>query len=295
MTKIMFVGDPHLDARTPASRKDSYSQTMLQKLRALDELATQYNVSDIILLGDVFNQRYQPLAYFWHVYYTFSQFKHPVYTIYGNHDVAYERADSFDTSPLNLLVSTGAVKMLKELTYGDTHIYGFNYTDTITPCTTSGYNICCAHRYYNTPLYKDYMSPTEALELHYQAYVLGHDHSVYEPIRNEQFVVIRDGSLSRGTAHQQNLHRDVYVTLFDTDTHEFTRVTLPTLPSTDVFKEIVYVNNTLQDSVEDVVNKLEFNSGRSIYDILDQCDSPDDIKQLVQQYLERFGIYRVTH
>ena len=62
------------------------------------------------------------------------------------------------------------------------------------------------------------------------------------------FKVIRPGSLSRGTAHSSNLMRDVYGVIFDTITKTFTRITIPTQKASDVFKEIKYVEKSLEAS-----------------------------------------------
>lgn len=294
MSKIMFVGDLHLNYQTPSSRKDVYPQTMLEKVKAVAKLAEENEVDDVILLGDVFHQRYQPYSYMMKCFMAFKEFKKPPYSIIGNHDLIFERIESFDESPLNFLFMTGVVKHLTELEYGDVLVKGFDYTTPISPNeATDKYTICVAHQYYNTPLYKYYISPTDALSLSYNSYVLGHDHTVYDNVTNDKFTVVRCGSLSRGTAHSSNLMRDVYVDIFDTITKTFTRVQVPTQKATDVFKEIKYVEKSLETSVDEIIDKMEFSADKTIYDILDEHkELPQEVKDLIMKYLEDNGIFR---
>lgn len=294
MSKILFIGDPHLNYQTPSSRKDVYPQTILEKIKTVAKLAEEQNIDDVIFLGDMFHQRYQPYSYMMKCFLAFKEFKKPPYSIIGNHDIIFERADTFEESPLNFLMMTGVVKHLDELEYGDTLIKGFDYTTPITKNEVNDkYVICVAHQYYNTPLYKFYIKPEDALNLNYPAYVLGHDHSVYDDITNDKFKVIRPGSLSRGTAHSSNLMRDVYGVIFDTVTKTFTRITIPTQKATDVFKEIKYIEKSLETSVDEIIDKMEFSADVSIYDMIDEAkDVPDNVKQLIIQYLEKNGIFR---
>lgn len=294
MSKILFVGDPHLNYQTPSSRKDVYPQTMLEKIKAVANIANEQNIDDVVFLGDMFHQRYQPYSYMMKCFIAFREFKKPPYSLIGNHDLIYERIETLEESPLNFLFMTGVVKHLDTLEYGDVILKGFDYTTPITPNEiTDKYVVCVAHQYYNTPLYKFYIKPEDALGLSYQAYVLGHDHSVYDDISNDKFKVIRPGSLSRGTAHSANLMRDVYAVIFDTVTKTFTRITIPTQKASDVFKEIKYVEKSLETSVDEIIEKMDFSQEETIYDIIDSLkDIPDNVINLIVKYLENNGIFR---
>ena len=293
MSKILFIADPHLNYQTPQSRKDIYPQTMLEKIKTIARIADEQKIDDVIFLGDMFHQRYQPYSYMMKCFLAFKEFKKPPYSIVGNHDLIYERLESLDESPLNFLFMTGVVKHLDTLEYDDVVIKGFDYTSPITKNENTNYTICVAHQYYNTPLYKYYIKPEDALNLNYQAYVLGHDHTVYDDISNDKFKVIRPGSLSRGTAHSANLMRDVYGVVFDTVTKTFTRITIPTQKASDVFKEIKYVEKSLETSVDEIIDKMDFSQNETIYDILDSLEYvPNNVINLIVRYLENNGIYR---
>lgn len=294
MSKILFIGDPHLNYQTPQSRKDVYPQTMLEKIKTIANIANTQGIDDVVFLGDMFHQRYQPYSYMMKCFMAFKEFKKAPYSIIGNHDIIFERIDTFEESPLNFLFMTGVVKHLDTLEYDDVIVKGFDYTTPITPNEiTDKYVVCVAHQYYNTPLYKHYIKPEDALGLSYPAYVLGHDHTVYDDISNDKFTIVRPGSLSRGTAHSSNLMRDVYGVIFDTVTKTFTRITIPTQKATDVFKEIKYVEKSLETSVDEIIDKMEFSADVSIYDMLDEAkDVPKEVIDLIVQYLEANGIFR---
>lgn len=295
MSKILFIGDPHLNYQTPQSRKDVYPQTMLEKIKTVAKIANDNNVDATIFLGDMFHQRYQPYSYMMKCFLAFKEFNKTPYSIIGNHDIIFERMDTFEESPLNFLFMTGVVKHLDELDFEGVHIKAFDYTTPITKCEPipDKYMVCVAHQYYNTPLYKFYIKPEDALNLGYQAYVLGHDHTVYDQVVNDKYTVVRPGSLSRGTAHSQNLYRDVYGVLFDTLTKTFNRIIIPTQKAEDVFKEIKYVEKSLETSVDEIIDKMDFNSTVSIYDMLDEAkDIPQDVIDLIVHYLEANGIFR---
>lgn len=293
MARILFAGDPHLNYQTPQSRKDVYPQTILEKIKAIANIANTQNIDATIFLGDMFHQRYQPYSYMMKCFLAFKEFNKAPYSIIGNHDVIFERIDTFNESPLNFLFMTNVVQHLDKLELDDIIVKGFDYTTPITPNDNTKYTICVAHQYYNTPLFKTYIKPEDALKLNYQAYVLGHDHTVYDDIKNDKFQVIRPGSLSRGTAHSQNLLRDVYGVIFDTTTKTFTRIEIPAPKATDVFKEIKYVEKSLETSVDEIIEKMDFNSEVSIYDMLDEAkDIPQAVIDLITKYLEDNGIFR---
>ena len=293
MSKILFVGDLHLNYQTPSSRKDVYANTILEKVKTIAKYANENDIKDVIFLGDVFHQKYQPYHYMVKCYLAFREFNTTPYTIIGNHDLQFERMDTLTESPLNFLFITGVLKHLEKQEVDDVVIKGFDYPVPITKNENDKYTICVAHQYYETPLYKSYITKDDVYNLGYQAYVLGHDHTVYDDVVTEKYRIIRPGSLSRGTAHSQNLLRDVYVIIFDTVTKTYTRVQVPAPKAQDVFKEIKYVEKTLETSVDEIIDKMEFDNDTSIYDMVDSMPNvPQAVRDLIIKYLEDNGIFR---
>ena len=109
-------------------------------------------------------------------------------------------------------------------------VKGFNYTDKLSSIEFNGFKICVAHCFYNNEKFggeNHNLLPEDALKLGYQAYILGHDHSPYEDIKNSAFQIIRPGSLMRGSSHEYNLKRMVEAIEFDSDSLQFEHIQVP--------------------------------------------------------------------
>ena len=300
MGKILFVGDPHINASTPASRKDVYSTTVLNKIRSIGKLVEERNIGAVIYLGDMFSAKWQPITYVIDAIDALNTIKCPQYSIIGNHDLVYERIESFDSSPLSLLQRAGVVNILGELNIDDkVLVKGFNYTDNLSSKEFNGFKVCVAHCFYNNERFggtNHNLNPEDALKLGYQAYVLGHDHTPYPDVENSAFKVIRPGSLMRGSSHEYNLKRGIEVVEFDSDSLQFTHLPLPCDKPEDVFRERVYVEKEQEPelTLDEVIKNLDYAQDDSIYSILDEAEMPEKNRQLICKYLEAHGIYRTT-
>jgi predicted phosphodiesterase len=105
---LLFIGDPHVEGRTPGFRKDDYPQTILKKLEWVLEYADQHQLQPV-LLGDVFDKpRDNPNWLLSKLLDLFGGGLIP--TIYGNHDCANPALDENDS--LTLLAKAGAVYLL---------------------------------------------------------------------------------------------------------------------------------------------------------------------------------------
>ena len=108
------------------------------------------------------------------------------------------------------------------------------------------------------------------------------------------FEVYRIGSLSRGTANENQLTRDeVYILEYDTLLDEFKDVSIPCLPARDVFKESVFLRKEEKQNMDKILDNLIFTSNDSIYDVLDRSEQPEEIKKIVEEYLQAAGIFRI--
>lgn len=308
MSKIMFVNDAHLDYQTPISRKDSYPEAMLSKIKEIGNLCREHNIGTVIFTGDVFHKQSQTLPFLNQCIEAFKTIPADIYAIVGNHDVSYERLDTLPRTPLYMMYASGIIRHLNELIIDNkVFIKGFDYS---TPVQRNKhpelYSICVAHIFFNYgPLAKGLEILPEQLEpLGYNAYCLGHDHQAYEPYTYKDRTVYRCGSLSRGTSHSSNIYRKVLVQVFDVDTRTFDVLEVPCANSKDIFKEKVFRDvdkkteeRTLQeltDSVSQILNDMSFSSSSSIYDVLDTVEIEPDVKQLIEKYLVLNNIYRKT-
>ena len=107
---LLFIGDPHVEGRTPGFRRDNYPETILAKLKWCMEYCEQQNLQPI-LLGDIFDKpRDNPN---WLISRLFDIFDgRCIPTIFGNHDCANPQLDENDS--LTLLAKAGAIRLLDD-------------------------------------------------------------------------------------------------------------------------------------------------------------------------------------
>jgi DNA repair exonuclease SbcCD nuclease subunit len=105
---LLFIGDPHIESRTPGFRRDNYPEAILRKLQWAIEYARQHRLQPI-LLGDVFDKpRDNPNWILARLLDLFSG--EPVLSIFGNHDCANPQLDENDS--LMILAKAGAIALL---------------------------------------------------------------------------------------------------------------------------------------------------------------------------------------
>jgi hypothetical protein len=107
---LLFIGDPHVEGRTPGFRRDNYPETILAKLKWCIEYCEQQELQPI-LLGDIFDKpRDNPN---WLISRMLDIFDgRCVPTIFGNHDCANPHLDENDS--LTLLEKAGAISLLDQ-------------------------------------------------------------------------------------------------------------------------------------------------------------------------------------
>ncbi|MCY3012414.1 MAG: exonuclease SbcCD subunit D [Pirellula sp.] len=108
LTGLLFIGDPHIEGRTPGFRKDNYPEAILRKFQWSLEYAAQHDLQPI-LLGDLFDKpRDNPN---WLISRLLDMIADEyVPTIYGNHDCANPSLD--DNDSFTLLLKAGALYLL---------------------------------------------------------------------------------------------------------------------------------------------------------------------------------------
>lgn len=300
MSKIYFIPDVHLQEQSPRSRKDAYPTTILEKLEAVVDIVNN-NDGTCIFLGDVFNAVNLPTNYLYRAVDTFKKFKKVPYIIYGNHDIPRNNQELMDRSPLGLLVNTGLVQELQHLEIeGRVVIEGSHYTQVIpnanqlTSTISPMKKICVAHAFFEDKFAETHnLKIEDCVKLGYDYYVLGHDHTPYDDYKAKSFTVYRIGSLSRGTANENQLVRDkVFILEYDTALDAFTKIPVPCLPAQEVFKESIFMRKEEDMNMDKILDNLVFTSNDSIYDILDKSEQTKEVKDIVEQYLQGAGIFR---
>ena len=302
MSKIYFIPDVHLQEQSPRSRKDSYPTTVLEKLEYIVEQANSNNAITIFL-GDLFNAVNMPMNYFYRVVDVFKKFKNKPYTIVGNHDFPRNNESLLLRTPLGLLNNIGLIDYLQHYEVENkVVIEGTHYWQQIPKASQESETaipmkkICVAHCFYEDNFAQEHnLHIKDILELGYDYYILGHDHTPYEDIEVGNSKIYRIGSLTRGTAADKQLIRDnVFILEYDTELDMFSRIAVPCLPAKEVFNESIFLRKEEQKlDTQKVLDNLVFTSNDSIYDVLDRSEQSQEIKEIVESYLQAAGIFRI--
>ena len=296
MSKIIFVGDVHLKGSNPISRKDNYAEVILNKIKFIREYATSIDCSSIIFLGDIFDTVNTSLQYFSRCLSIFKEFAvHGIdlYTIVGNHDLRYDSMDTLSVTPLGILIESGAIKLLDSLTIDDVYIQGCHFPDT--PKNNNNvdlYSILLLHRFYESGFNEEPITKDNMISLGYDTYILGHDHRPYTTIRIEDVKdihVIRPGSLARNSSDSYNKIRKPRILVMDTETKEFHYVEVPSESSKEIFFEKEEESTLSMAELVEYLRSSYHTSNDSIRSYIETAEIPDDIKSLIQTYLDILG------
>lgn len=298
MSKIYFIPDVHLQEQSPRSRKDAYPTTVLEKLDFIVNKANEEKATTIFL-GDLFNAVNMPMIYFYRIVDVFKKFNKTPYIIAGNHDYPRTNPEMLPRTPLGLLNNIGLINYLDILDIDSIKIKGFHYWEQLKQSeVNNGKTICVAHIFYEDPFAEEHnLHLKDIEELGYDYYVLGHDHTPYDDVKVGNSIIYRPGSLTRGTANDKQLIRDnVYILEYDTLLDQFKKVAVPCMPAKDVFNESIFLRKE-EDKLDTkkVLDKLVFTSNDSIYDVLDKSEQDDEVKKIVEDYLQAAGIFRIKN
>lgn len=115
MTRILTIGDIHLADRPPSIRTETYTEDILDKLRAAVTLAVKEKVDAIISAGDVFHIKTPTRNSHALVQRTgevLTSAGLPVLIVPGNHDLSNDRLDSLKKQPLGTLTKMHGIDLL---------------------------------------------------------------------------------------------------------------------------------------------------------------------------------------
>ncbi|QDV65285.1 metallophosphoesterase [Crateriforma conspicua] len=106
---LLFIGDPHLEARVPGFRKDDYPSTILQKFSWCLEFAVQNRLQPF-LLGDLFQLPQDNPN--WLISQIIESVPQTLPAIHGNHDVRENRISENDS--IQILFNSGTLRRINE-------------------------------------------------------------------------------------------------------------------------------------------------------------------------------------
>lgn len=314
MKKYYFIGDLHLHDVNPRSRIDNYSLALLDKLKDVFEKAKENNIDAIFFLGDIFHKPSGlSTRYLNNVIEVFQQASCPCYTIIGNHDIPFNRVEDVDNTSLGILFKAGALKHLHvfEVT-PDIKIYGCDYNIDISYIEKHDdckLGICISHSYGEDVSFGDadgkaeYFKWSKSNSNPFDVYVLGHDHSFYEPtkIYDGKSLIFRYGALARVTSATSDTRREISILELDIDTdtctYTYNRLPITCTPANECFSQQsldkpLNKNVDLSGSLEDVLAGLNFSIQSNIFDVIDSMDLDPKIVETLENYLQNNFITR---
>lgn len=318
---LAILGDFHFNYKSPISRIDDYPNTCLEKLDTLLEICINRDYKDIVVLGDFFNKPSQPIEYLYKVITKLDNFKKNninVYSIYGNHDLIFDKLDRAPKTSLGLLFKTGFIKelqkeQLQSISGYTINLYGYHYPQIITPVraleNTGDVNICCCHRYYNYSYSNTSLTKNNIIDLDYDIYCTGHEHQPYELTKVNNKLVIRPGRFMRGSSDNYNIEdTSVYMDVIqfmgtkEKPSIQVIREVIPTKSPNEIFstKALTKDNSdkvlsSLSEKVTSLLDKMDFKGSTNnldVYQILDELEVDSKIKNRIETYLQAEGINR---
>ena len=124
---ILIVGDTHFTGKNPIARLDDIVEIQFNKLEEIVMLSNKYD-APIIHTGDIFNVSIIANSILTKIGSILEKLKHPLYFVWGNHDLMYHSLDLWDRTSLGVLwKNSNKVKHISEF-YTDYKIE-FDYID----------------------------------------------------------------------------------------------------------------------------------------------------------------------
>lgn len=160
------------------------------------------------------------------------------------------------------------------------------------PPQTDKIKILFAHYFFNDTGYPSDQLPVECTK-YYDYIFLGHDHDVHPPVRVGRALVIRPGSLSRGTRHKSNWDRDVYMAYLDTAVGECEYIPLRCLPAHEIFSEARLRREKELKTARDVsglTESVSISDPSDVQAILDESIFPEAVKKRTAEWLRSVNL-----
>lgn len=260
MSKAIIVGDIHLADKAPSSRRGSYAEEILDKIRWISAYALELGVS-LVLAGDVFHIKAPSKNSHRLVQATHDALQGVrTFVVPGNHDLSHDRLDSLAKQPLGALARMEGVSLLMgydpELpgimgipyltefdSDGEMVDYlrpwgeaiqnwystieyepeGSTYNDLIVthiPMFPPGEEPKGLYNYIDAEEWAQFWSHDGPTNTYY-----GHIHDCHGVFTVEGHTFCNQGALSRGSLHEATINRKPAVTLWDGE--QFTRIEVP--------------------------------------------------------------------
>lgn len=309
MPKYLLLNDLHLSDRPPSSCTDSYTDDLFEMLYEITAIAEREDVEAVIQAGDFFHIKTPSRTSHALVMRAIEWMRSlpvPLAVVPGNHDISHDRLDSIDkTQPLGLLYAAGAIR-LEGYHESFPGLFGVPWQQSwdnpharsraLREWTPNPNHLIVTH----CPLYppgqelpwENVVASEFASDMGGQGNVLyGHIHDYHGQYEAGGVTFCNVGALSRGSLHESDLTRKIYVTLFDTETGSFTQLDVPHKPGDQVFRvrekmEIKDAEQKLDEFLESVgQTSLEVASMEQVVAHIQTLDVSDAVKKMAAELI----------
>jgi predicted phosphodiesterase len=310
--RFLFFTDPHVNHINPMSRQDNYPVTILNKISKMAKVADATGCDFVLIGGDIYHQKPQTDLYKTTVIHTFAEFKVPVYTVFGNHDVYHANPETVNKSPLGVLLSSEHLRRLGALTFnvgGKTVLLqGQDYVLNPTlpePALEADYKMLCGHAFVINSLTsitkEESFLQDDVKASKWDCLLMGHDHVPYPVVDLDGKLIVRPGALSRGTKHTINRVRDVFFDIVSVKVvgeglkAEVRQEALPVAPAEQIFSLVRIEREAVSQKMSEFIAVMKDKSKQDISSeigesLLRLCKDNPALFTFIKQYFTNFGI-----
>lgn len=318
--RLVWRTDVHLSDHTPQSRKDNWTDAVIDNLQQVGRIAEERKAHAVIDGGDFFDVK-QPTRNSHRLVRLTAKvhndhYKCPVYANVGNHDVKHSKIKWLPDQPLGVLFETGIFEPLydeHEAVFEDevtVRVVGIPYhgvrydLDRFRAIERhdEDYLIVTAHVLASPDggsMFEgeDIIKYADLVDLNpnVDCWAFGHwhkDQGITEIAPNKW--IINTGSLTRGSLSQDNLERTPCAVLmeFVPEGMTLTRIPLNVKPAHEILdvegKERAELRSDIMDNfVSSIKTTLEASKARSLEDVVESLDHVSStVRERVLDYIE---------
>lgn len=318
MIKLLWRTDVHISDKGPMSRKDDWTEAVLDKLNQIGQLTHHLKIDGVIDGGDFFHEKSPRLIshkLIKDVVDLHKKYYCPVWCNVGNHDVVRGNIENLPRQPLEVLFSTGVFKRnydeheaVFERDDVKVRVVGVPYHGTRYDMDRllniekkdENYLMVSAHLLASPAggsMFgsEDIVSYKDLLKGQADIYAFGHYHADQGITQiSEKKWVINTGSLTRGSLSEDNLKRKPKIVLMDFTSEELklTPVNLKIKPPEEVFdleEKVKFDARSMivEDFVKRIQDTLSSGAAKSLEEEVSGMELPEKVRERVLYYLEQ--------
>ena len=321
MITLVWRTDVHLAVQSPQSRTDDWSETVLDKLRQVGEIARDVKADAVIDGADFFHIKTPSRtthALIQKVAEVHATYPCDVWALRnGNHDVKYGDGSFLNEAPLGVLFATGVFRMLDRtgvvlrdaeglrLRVVGVPYHGKKYDLSRLSGIKKGpadYLVVAAHLLASPgggEMFgaEDIVKYNDLLDMEADVFCFGHWHKNQGVTEIAGKHIVNIGSLTRGSLSEDDVSRvpEVAVIRFSALGVTVERRPLAVQPASDVFDLVGRVQQearsmTVDAFVDSMRETLAATNGTSLLDGVRSMDLPDAVRERLVLLLEEQGV-----